>query len=34
MIQHPNWLLYEKVLSDEDCERWIELGKAASLDSV
>ena len=31
MIQHPNWLLYEEVLSDEDCERWIELGKEAPI---
>ena len=29
MMQYPNWLLYEGVLSEEDCERWIELGRQA-----
>lgn len=29
MIQYPNWLLYEEVLDDATCDRWIDLGRQA-----
>jgi PKHD-type hydroxylase len=31
MMEHPNWLLYEGVLSEEDCERWLDLGRQAPI---
>lgn len=27
MLTHPNWLLFEEYLSEEDCERWLSLGR-------
>ena len=29
MLEHPNWLVFEKVLDEETCNRWLELGKSA-----
>ena len=31
MITHPVWLLYEGILDDETCDRWLELGRQAEL---
>ncbi len=31
MIEHPLWLLYEGILDEETCERWLEIGKQAPI---